>query len=509
MQLAKKIIDKIDVNKVSVPSGDYLSYPEKVLQFGTGVLLRGLPDYFIDKANKQGKFCGRVVVIKSTATGGTDAFEKQDGLYTLCVRSLENGKKVEEDIVIGAVSRVLSAREEWDKIISCAADPQIELIISNTTEVGIVLDVEDNIIATPPQSFPGKLLAILYERYKKFNGDPEKGMVIIPTELITNNGDKLKAIVIALADLNNLEVDFTDWLNKYNHFCNSLVDRIVPGKLPSDKQAETCERLGYMDELMIMSEVYRLWAIETSDEKVKNVLSFATADNGVVLTKNIEAYRELKLRLLNGSHSFTCGLAVMAGFKTVLEAMEDDAFNAFITKLAKEEIADSIQSDDIKPEDILNFASVVLDRFRNPFIEHRWLSITMQYSSKMQMRNVPLIIEYIKRHYIAPRLMALGFAAYILFMRSEQQADETFKGELNGEKYTINDDKAAILHEHWKNGEANVVKSVLSDEELWACNLSSLNGFQEKVETYLHQLINEGAATVLEKLINPVKVSIE
>ena len=157
MWLSKYNLKNIQAEKALLPQQALFELPEKVLQFGTGVLLRGLPDYFIDKANKQGIFNGRVVIVKSTDGGDSSAFEKQDGLYTVCVRGIENGEKFEENIINASVSRVLSAKNEWNKILECAHNPQLKIIISNTTEVGIEL-VQDDIKRYPPVSFPGKLL---------------------------------------------------------------------------------------------------------------------------------------------------------------------------------------------------------------------------------------------------------------------------------------------------------------------------------------------------------------
>ena len=316
MYLSKINMEKIPVRPgVIIPDATVFSLPEKVLQFGTGVLLRALPDFIIDNANKKSFFNGRIVMVKSTS-GDTDAFNLQDGLYTVCVRGINEGKTIEENCIISSVSRVLSASNEWNLILETAGNPNMQVIISNTTEVGITL-IKDNVHATPPQSFPGKLLSFLYRRFKIFNGDPTKGMVVIPTELIPGNADKLLAIVKELAHQNNLGMSFLDWLENANYFCNSLVDRIVPGKPALAEQEKIEDSLGYKDELMIMSEAYALWAIQSNNEKVKEILSFASGDEGVIIAGDISKFRELKLRLLNGPHTFSCGLAWLAGFKTV------------------------------------------------------------------------------------------------------------------------------------------------------------------------------------------------
>src|SRR5258706_4748737 len=196
MQLSQRAIKKISSHDgLIIPDGKLFSLPEKVLQFGTGVLLRGLPDYFIDKANRNGIFNGRIVVVKSTSQGSAGAFDQQDGLYTLCVRGIDKGAMMDEMIINSSISRVLAAREDWTAILKCAHDPGMKVIISNTTEVGIVL-TDDDITLSPPASFPGKLLAFLHERYRALNGSEDSGMVIIPTELIVDNGRQLRSVVL-------------------------------------------------------------------------------------------------------------------------------------------------------------------------------------------------------------------------------------------------------------------------------------------------------------------------
>lgn len=498
MWLSKYNLKNIPADKVQVPNQSLFDLPEKVLQFGTGVLLRGLPDYFIDKANKQGIFNGRIVVVKSTDGGDASAFEKQDGLYTICVRGIEDGKNQEENIVCSSISRVLSAKNEWNKILECAHNPQMKVIISNTTEVGIEL-VQDDIKRYPPISFPGKLLAFLYERFKAFAGSKQSGMVIVPTELIVDNGKKLESIVTELAYLNGLEEPFIDWLENSNTFCNSLVDRIVPGKPDASQKAKIENEIGYSDDLLLMTEVYRLWAIEGNDE-IAETLSFAKADKGVVIAEDINLFRELKLRLLNGTHTLSCGVAFLSGLQTVKGAMDDGQMRHFISSLMQHEIANAIPYK-TTADQTAEFSVNCLDRFSNPFIEHLWINITVQYSSKMKMRVVPVLLQHYKLNHSVPESIATGFAAYIYFMKAVKEEDGKYYGRLNDNDYPINDAKADYFYEKWQTTPtALMAVSVLSDATFWGQDLSTLTGFTAAVQEKINEIDESGMAVVIDPL---------
>ncbi|MFC0183467.1 tagaturonate reductase [Pseudarcicella hirudinis] len=495
-QISLKQFHLANPAKVDLPDESIFNLPEKVLQFGTGVLLRGLPDYFIDKANKKGIFKGRIVVVKSTDSGDSAAFDLQDNLYTICERGISDGESFENNILSSSISRVLSAKTQWNDILACAGNPEMEIILSNTTEVGIQL-VKDDIHDTPPVSFPGKLLAFLYARFKAFGGDKEKGMIIVPTELITDNGKKLEAIVLELAHLNALETDFIDWLETSNTFCNSLVDRIVPGKPDSHSRAKIEEELGYQDDLLTVSEIYRLWAIE-GDERVKNKLSFHQIDENLIIEPNIDLYRELKLRLLNGTHTLSCGLAFLAGFSNVKEAMEDDIMNGFISNLMLADLAPAIPYK-VNEKIAQRFGMQVLDRFRNPSLDHRWINITVQYSSKMKMRNIPTLINYYQTLKCVPEYISFGFAAYLLFMKSVKVEGSAYFGFANGEYYQIQDEKAAYFYEKWqKSKPEELVGSVLSDKNLWDADLTELPDFARTISEYLNIMTGKGVKESLK-----------
>lgn len=498
MKLSADTLKNIASVKVITPNEKILELPEKVLQFGTGILLRGLPDYFIDKANRAGIFNGRIVIIKSTSKGDSSAFEKQDGLYTLCIRGIVDGRKVEENIINSSVSRALVAQHQWPQILECAHNEKLQVIISNTTEVGLKL-VKEDILNNPPASFPGKLLAFLHERFIAFNGSQQSGFVIVPTELIPDNGEKLKSILLELAHFNGLSNAFMEWVEGSNYFCNSLVDRIVTGLPDEEVKKEIESELGYTDQLLTVCEVYKLWAIE-GDENIKKILSFFTADDGMVIEPDIGQYRELKLRLLNGTHTLSCGIAFLAGIDSVKNAMVNKTMEAYISGLMKKEIGPSIPYD-IDNSVVQDFIAKVLDRFRNPHINHHWKNITLNYSSKMKMRCVPLLVNYYKKNDSAPELFALGFAAYIYFMKPVRQNGNEYFGECNGQEYLIEDEMAGEFHKLWMNTTPDkLAEEVLKNTLLWEQDLSMLSGFRQLVSEKLNIIINKGMRDAIESI---------
>lgn len=512
MQLSVDYVLHAAPNDMVMPDAHLLQLPETVIQFGTGALLRGLPDYLIDKANRQGCFGGRIVAVKSTDGGDLNAFREQNSLYTLCIRGVEQGQPVEENVVCSAISRALSAKTDWAEVLRVAGSPDLRIVLSNTTEVGIQL-LQDDVRLSPPRSFPGKLLAVLWARYQAFEGDPARGLVIVPTELVVDNGAKLERILLELAHRNGLDAGFIDWLETANTFCNSLVDRIVPGAPDSVTHRNIEGQLGYDDALLTISESFRLWAIEVPPsadlEQVRSVLSFHAADRGIYIQDSITLFRELKLRLLNGAHTLSCGLAFLAGCGTVREAMQHHTLSVYMRSLLLAELVPGIPY--LMDEKIAQrFALDTLDRFQNPYIEHRWLAITMQYSAKMQLRVMPTLLHYYTRFGTVPRYMAIGLAGYLLFTRPTQQQDGSYYGDWNGEPYLIQDERAGYFAEQWAAHQPRtLVPVVLQNRSLWGHDLTQLPGLTEAVTTCLTQLLTVGpAATLATCFLNPEKIAV-
>ena len=392
----------------SAPSREAL--PERVLQFGTGAFLRGLPDALVHETNSTAAPMGRVVMVGSTGSGRAAALGAQDGLYTLCVRGLLDGQPVDEAHVVGSVSRALAASSDWDEVLEVARSPELRWVVSNTTEVGIVDDPDDRRELRPPRSFPGKLAAVLAARAEALDYAPEAGLIVLPCELIEGNGERLRASVRAHGTRWKLGPRFLRWLDAHVVFLNTLVDRIVPGT-PDDADA-LFDRLGYADELLTVAEPFRFWAIE-GPASLAEQLPLARLD-GVVLTDDLAPYRERKVRVLNGGHTSTVPVALLCGLDTVAEAVQDETVGRFVRHVILDEIVPSL---DIDAEMATTFAHDVLDRFGNPFVRHALLDIAFQQTTKLGVRVAPSISSYLEKRGEVPPLLAFSVAAFLAVTR--------------------------------------------------------------------------------------------
>jgi len=371
--------------------------PERVLQFGSGMLLRALCLAAIDTANRAGSRAGRIVVVQSTAEGAprTRALNAQDGLFTLIERGLSGGAPVERVGLIGAISRALAADSQWNDVRDVAANPSIQVIISNVSEAGFRIDAP----------FPARLTDALHARFTRAPDAPP--MFVIPTELVPDNGPRLAAMVHELAG--RYDRSFRDWLEARVRFCSSLVDRIVTAP-PPDQHAALEATLGYRDALLTVTEPYALWAIEADPAELRTVFPIESAN--VVFAPDIAFYRERKLRLLNAVHTATAPLAALAGVRTVREASAHPLLGAFQKRLLFDEI---IPATDIPADDARTFAHQVLERFANPWLEHEYRVIATNQEEKFRIRVLPLILASVRRP--APGL-SLAAAAHLTFTRA-------------------------------------------------------------------------------------------
>lgn len=365
--------------------------PETILQFGGGNFLRSFADVFIDEANKSGQNVGRVVVVQSTASNRADAINTQQGKYHVVTRGLQNGQKIDRVQQVDCISRALNANTQWADVLAVATSADLKYILSNTTEAGFALDSSDTIDAAPPKSFPAKLLKVLQERFSK--GLP--GVVILPCELIDNNGDKLLALVQEQAQNWRMPPTFINWLSENNLWLNNLVDRIVSGKPAEHPLLAT-------DALLTMAEPYACWVIaEDSRAPLFN-------HPAIVRAKDVLTYSLRKVRILNGSHTALVCKAMPMGIATVREAVTHPVVGPWLKRLLNEEIIPTILD---RVEDPKTFAATTLERFANPTIDHKLASIALNNQAKLKTRLISTRDEYVAMFGKRPPLLDEAIAA--------------------------------------------------------------------------------------------------
>lgn len=435
---------------------------ETVIQFGEGNFLRGFFDYFLDTMNKNGLYDGKAVVIQPRAGGKCQLLNDQDCKYNLYLRGFENGKTKEEHHFIEAVSRGLDPYKNFEDYISLADNPDFRFIVSNTTEAGIAFDDTCSFEDKPCKSFPGKLTQLLYRRYK--NG--LNGFIFLPCELIDSNGDELKNCVLQYARLWALEESFSQWIENENHFANTLVDRIVTG-YPTDETKDKHPDDNFLD----TAELFHLWVIEGDFE---DELPLKKAGFNVVWTTDVKPYKRIKVRILNGAHTSLVAGALLSGIETVGQAMNDEVTFAFLDKCMTEEILPTIGEN----EESVSFARHVFDRFRNPFIQHKWRSIALNSVSKFSVRVLPTLSEYKIKNGVYPKGLSLSLANLLYFYK-------------NGTP----DDSPDIIASIKNNSLADILKNT----SLWQADLSDMT---EIISEYYNKIDSLGAKEAMKWILS-------
>ena len=464
--------------------------PEKVLQFGEGNFLRAFVDYWFDLANEKADWNGKCVLVQPIAPGLAKMINEQEGLYTLYLRGSENGQKVDDKRVISSVSRCLNPYEkaDYEKMMDVAASDDLEIIVSNTTEAGIVYDPACQQNDCPPSSFPAKLTQVLYHRYKA----GKKGIIMLACELIDNNGKELLKCVNQYIDQWGLEDGFKKYVNEDCTFCGSLVDRIRDPK----EVAELEEKHGYADPLLDVGEVFGVWVIE-GDTKLNDILPFRKAglEDHVFVTPDMSPYKKRKVRILNGAHTgFVLG-AYLAGFDIVRDCMHDETILGYMNKMLLQEVVPILPLDQ---DDCKKFAAAVEDRFNNPFVNHELMSISLNSTSKWRARNMPSFLEYIKKNGKLPTCLTMSFAAYIAFYSNNIQ-ELNDKGlvckRAKGNEYTISDDRYVLefYNAHKDDDIPTLVHAVMTNEQMWGQDLTKVAGFEEATVKNLTLIREQGA----------------
>lgn len=470
--------------------------PVKVLQFGEGNFLRAFVDDMIDIANEETALNAGIVLVKNIELGNLAAFHEQDCLYTVLLRGLRDGKPVEEERLITSVQDAVDAYAEYEKYAAFAKSDTLQFIVSNTTEAGIVLDESDRFDLCPPRTYPAKLCKFLFERAEAFDYAKDKGLVILPVELIDDNGIQLKRCVKALANIWNLGGRFEQWLDEACVFTSTLVDRIVTGypRDEADRQA-IWERLGYEDRLLVTGEPFALWVIE-SPRDLSDVLPLPKCGLPVIFTDNQRPYKQRKVRILNGAHTSFVPAAFQCGYDYVLQGMQDPLIKEFMQRTLYDEVIPTLT---LPKEDLMSFAEAVTGRFENPFIRHALLSICLNCVSKWRARCLPSVLGYVEKTGKLPPHLTFSMASMMALYHGGHIENGHLICKRNGEAYALQDDEAVLRFFEQGNSlpPEKLVHDFLSDEAFFGQDLTKLKGFEASVLQSYRDILAKGMRTAM------------
>ena len=484
------------VNISDVTEKIYGKYPEKVLQFGEGNFLRAFADWMIDMANEGGVFDGSIVICQPIASGMCDTINAQNGIYTLVMRGQENGRAQERIRKITSVSRCINIYENYEKFLELAGNPEIRVLLSNTTEAGISYHAGDTVSDRPPHSYPAKLCAFLSKRYRTLGDSTDSELLVLPVELIDDNGGELSRILTLYATEWALGDDFLDWMRRRIHIASTLVDRIVTG-YPKDETELFQRKLGYQDDLLVTGELFNLWVIE-GDSAWAGFLPIHETDANVIWTDDVTPYKKRKVRILNGAHTSIALAGWLAGYSTVLEVMGDNDFRDYLDALLNVEIIPTL---DLPKKELDEYAASVLARFSNTFLQHRLLDISLNSCSKYAARCLPSLIEFYEQRGFLPKRLVFALAALLVFYQGRLIEGHYIGTRSDGEAYEIADDAAiiAFFSNVWINEDIDTaVVEALANADLWAGNdLSLVPGLSAMCADYVRIMMKNGVKAAL------------
>ena len=475
--------------------------PERIIQFGEGNFLRAFVDWIVWNMNQKTNFNGSVVIVQPIERGMVDWLNGQDCLYHVNLQGRLNGEAVNTLERIDVVSRALNPYSQNPAFMALAEQPEIRFVISNTTEAGIAFDDTCKFTDAPASSYPGKLVQLLFHRYQTFDGDPTKGLIIMPCELIFLNGHHLKECIYKYIELwkGDFGADyegFKEWFTKYNYVCATLVDRIVPG-FPRKEIKDIQQKIGYKDNLVVQAEIFHLWVIEKAENMTCDELraEFPAEKAGlhVLIAESEKPYHERKVTLLNGPHTVLSPVTYLSGVNIVRDACNHPVLGKYIHKVQFEELMETLN---LPMDELKQFAADVLERFNNPYVDHQVTSIMLNSFPKFQARDLPGVKTYLERKGELPQGLVFGLAAIITYYKGGVRED--------GAEIVPNDDQKImdLLKELWATGDTQkVTDGVLSAEFIWGEDLHNIEGLAELVKKDLDLIQEKGMLEAVKTIL--------
>lgn len=478
------------------------SAPERIIQFGEGNFLRCFVDWIINNMNKKTDFNSSVVVVQPIERGMVDWLNEQDCLYHVNLQGRLNGKAVNSLERVDCISRALNPYTQNHAFMALADQPEIRFVISNTTEAGIAFDPACKLSDAPASSYPGKLTQLLYRRFKTFKGDKTKGLIIMPCELIFLNGHHLKECIFKYIELWKEDFGkdyekFKTWFTKYCYVCATLVDRIVPG-FPRNEIQQIQKKVCYADNLVVQGEVFHLWVIEKPENmsiaQLRKEFPAEKAGLHVLIAPSEKPYHERKVTLLNGPHTVLSPVTYLSGVNIVRDACNHPVLGKYIHKVQFEELMETLN---LPMDELRKFATDVLERFNNPFVDHQVTSIMLNSFPKYETRDLPGVKIYLERKGELPKGLVFGLAAIITYYKGGTRAD--------GALIQPNDapEIMQLLTDLWATGDTQrVAEGVLAAENIWKENLNNtVPGLTDMVKYFLDLIQEKGMLEAVKTIL--------
>lgn len=466
------------------------SHPIRILQFGEGNFLRAFFDWMIEETNRQGVTDASIAIVspRFKANDTIAALQRQDGLYHVCLEGIENGFPKQDFSLVTSVSEAFSPAVAPERYLNYITSPELRFVISNTTEAGIRYDENDDPASLNALSFPAKITALLYNRFRHFHGDPSKGLIFLCCELIEDNGSLLREYVLRHAHKAGLGEDFERWVKDACIFCDTLVDRIVSG-FPADSINEIREKIGFDDNLVVKGELYHVWAIGGNGfETVKRELPLHEAGLNVHFLPSVKEFRDKKVRILNGSHTGMVPVALQLGCSTVLDAFRNEEVKTFINKMVEKEVLPLIDGD---PEELRQFANGILERFYNPYMRHLLKSISLNSLSKWETRNFPTVRDMWEKETRLAEYELFTFAALLTLYAP----DSGFTPE-------DNTDHLEYIRKHWNADDIPATVAAIVGGNIFNDDFDKVvPGFSEKVTEYVALIREKGMKEALHEFL--------
>lgn len=453
----------------------------KIIQFGEGNFLRSFVDLYFETLNNEKKGPYEVHIVKPIAFGSLENFKKQNNKYHVIRRGCENGEVVENVDKVNCVKEVIDLANQKDEFYALAKDPEVRILVSNTTEAGICFNENDKNIDSLDITYPAKLTRWLFERYQA----GLDGIYLLPVELIDHNAESLFECVDKYITLWNLGEDFRKWNNSMNYYCNTLVDRIVSGHARDEQtQKRIDELIGEPDLLSSICEPFGLWVVQNKGD-LSSLIYEGKHNINVLLTPDITYYKKRKVRVLNGSHTNLVSISLWLGKETVYDVMKDKSLSSFVENTLNNEIIPFVDPDIEKTKE---FASSVKDRFLNPFLNHQLTSIALNSISKWRARCLPSFSDYYKSKNELPKCFTIGLAYLINLYRHIEVSGGVATVKMPTRTITVQDDE--IYYTFFK---INSLHDVLSSVSTWGEDLTKYVGLEETLNKYLETIQNGGS----------------